>query len=133
VDVVAARGPEARQTKIVELTSNEKICERCDQMYLDIGPKTLRLYRELILQAETVFWNGPMGMYERKNFARGTKEVARAVAKTGAMTLVGGGDTIAALDKFGYYNSIDYVSMAGSAALEFLAGKKLPALELLEK
>ena len=101
-------------------------------MYLDIGPKTIRLYRELILQAETVFWNGPMGAFEKAAFVHGTKEIARAVAKTGGVTLVGGGDTIAALDRFGYYQSVDYVSMAGSAALEFLSGKRLPGLAALE-
>ena len=109
---------------MIELTSNEQISNRGNLMYLDIGPKTTKLYKELIIQAETVFWNGPMGIYEKKTFAQGTKEIARAVAKTSGVTIVGGGDTIAALDKFGYYQSIDYVSMAGSAALEFLSGKK---------
>ena len=133
VDVLAADGLESRRASIVELTSNATVCQKCNQMYLDIGPKTVRLYRELILQAETVFWNGPMGAFEYKPFASGTKEVARAVAKTGGVTLVGGGDTIAALDKYGYYQSVDYVSMAGSAALEFLSGKPLPGLLALEK
>ena len=133
VDVVAAPSMDSTDTSIVELTSNDKICDRCQNMYLDIGPKTTRLYKELILQAETVFWNGPMGIFEQKQFARGTKEIARAVAKTGAVTLVGGGDTLAALDKFGFADRVDYASMAGSAALEFLAGKKLPGLEALEK
>ncbi len=133
VDVVAAPGFDSRQTEIVDLTDNDKIAKRGKNMYLDIGPKTTKLYRELILQAETVFWNGPMGIFERKPFATGTREVARAVAKTGAVTLVGGGDTLAALDKLGYTDQVDYVSMAGSAALEYLAGKKLPGLEALEK
>ncbi len=132
VDVVAASSMDAKRTHVVELTSNEMICEQCGDMYLDIGPKTTRLYRELILQAETVFWNGPMGLFEQKQFARGTREVARAVAKTGGVTLVGGGDTLAALDKFGFMGQVDYASMAGSAALEFLAGKKLPGLVVLE-
>ncbi|MBQ6438299.1 phosphoglycerate kinase [bacterium] len=133
VDVVAAAAIDSRKTSIVELTSNEKICDRCNQMYLDIGPKTIKLYRELIMQAETVFWNGPMGAFEKAPFVHGTKEIARAVAKTGGVTLVGGGDTIAALDRFGYFNSVDYVSMAGSAALEFLSGKRLPGLAALER
>ena len=133
VDVVAAPSMDSTDTSVVELTGNDKICQRCNNMYLDIGPKTTRLYKELILQAETVFWNGPMGIFEQKQFAHGTKEIARAVAKTGAVTLVGGGDTLAALDKFSYADRVDYASMAGSAALEFLAGKKLPGLEALEK
>ena len=133
VDVIAAAGLDSTKTSVVELTSNEVICQRCNQMYLDIGPKTIRLYRELILQAETVFWNGPMGAFEHKPFAKGTREIARSVAKTGGVTLVGGGDTITALDQFGYYRNVDYVSMAGSAALEFLSGKQLPGLSGLEK
>lgn len=133
VDVIAAPNMTSKKTSVVELTSNDDICERCQNMYLDIGPKTTKLYRELILQAETVFWNGPMGIFEQPQFATGTREVARAVAKTGGVTLAGGGDTLAALDKFGYSQQVDYVSMAGSAALEFLAGKKLPGLEVLEK
>ncbi len=133
VDVIAAPSFDATKGRVIELTSNEQISNRGNLMYLDIGPKTTKLYKELIIQAETVFWNGPMGIYEKKTFAQGTKEIARAVAKTSGVTVVGGGDTIAALDKFGYYQSIDYVSMAGSAALEFLSGKKLPALAVLEK
>ncbi len=133
VDVVAAISPQARATTKIELTSSNVNDKNGKLMYLDIGPKTARLYRELILQAETVFWNGPMGMFEQAPFASGTREVARAVAKTGAVTVVGGGDTLAALDKFGFASQVDYASMAGSAALEFLAGKKLPGLVALEK
>jgi phosphoglycerate kinase len=133
VDVVAAKGLDSSKAQVVDLVNKDKICNRCDLMYLDIGPKTVRLYRELILQAETVFWNGPMGVFEKKPFARGTREVARAVAKTGALTLVGGGDTIEALDRFHYYKSVDYVSMAGSAALDFLSGNSLPGVEVLKK
>jgi phosphoglycerate kinase len=72
-----------------------------------------------------------MGVYEKSPFARGTREISRTIAKTSAVTVVGGGDTIAALDRFHYYHSIDYVSMAGSAALDFLSGKTLPGLAAL--
>jgi phosphoglycerate kinase len=133
VDVVAATSIDAKNTQLVSLTNKDKICNRCDLMYLDIGPKTTKLYKELILQAETVFWNGPMGVYEKPLFSRGTKEIARAIAKTSALTLAGGGDTIDALDRFQYYKQVDYVSMAGSAALEFLSGKVLPGVAVLTK
>lgn len=133
VDVIAAASPTAKKTQVVDLNDKDKVCHRCEQMYLDIGPKTTKLYKELIMQAETVFWNGPMGVFEQKNFARGTKEVARAIAKTSALTLVGGGDTIDALDRFGYFKNVDYVSMAGSAALDFLSGKSLPGVEVFSR
>jgi phosphoglycerate kinase len=133
VDVVAARSLDSGRSQVVELVDKDKICHRCDLMYLDIGPKTTRLYKELIMQAETVFWNGPMGVFEKKLFAKGTKEIARTIAKTSALTLVGGGDTIEALDRFHYFSRVDYVSMAGSAALEFLSGKSLPGIAVLVK
>ncbi len=132
VDAIAATSMTASRTQVVDLTDPDKLSNRGNLMYLDIGPKTTRLYKELILQAGTVFWNGPMGVFEHKNFATGTKEIARCMAKTSAVTLAGGGDTIAALDHFGFYHNLDYVSMAGSAALEFLSGKILPGLAALE-
>lgn len=133
VDVVAAPSIESKRTQIVDLTSGDKLSNRGNLQYLDIGPKTVRLYKEMILQAKTVFWNGPMGVFEKTAFSRGTREVSRAVAKTAAVTVVGGGDTLAALDCYHDTDRIDYVSMAGGAALEFLSGKKLPGLEVLRK
>lgn len=133
VDVIAANSLESSRTRVVDLVDKDRICQRCEQMYLDIGPKTSKLYRELIMQAETVFWNGPMGVFEKPAFAKGTREVARAMAKSSALTLVGGGDTIDALDRFGYFKNIDYVSMAGSAALDFLSGKTLPGVAVFSR
>jgi phosphoglycerate kinase len=104
-----------------------------DLMYLDIGPRTIQLFTDLILQAKTVFWNGPVGVFEKEPFEAGTREIARAIAKSGAETFIGGGDTITAAKKFGFADRYDYVSSAGGAALEFLAGKKLPGLEILKK
>ena len=100
-----------------------------DLMYLDIGPRTTQLYSDLLIQAKTIFWNGPMGVFEKDQFAAGTREIARAIARSGAQTIIGGGDTIAAIKKFGYSGRYDYVSSAGGAALEFLAGKKLAGVE----
>ena len=132
IDVVAAKSPDAKTTQIVDLSSPAKIKAAGDLMYLDIGPKTIRLYKELIAQAKTVFWNGPMGYFEKPVFATGTKRVAQAVAKSSAFTLVGGGDTLAALEKFNCLKGISYLSLAGGATLEFLAGKKLVGLAALE-
>lgn len=133
VDVIAATSPDARKTQTINLTSAKQFEQREDLMYLDIGPKTVRLYRELINQAGAIFWNGPLGYSEKSLFSTGTKTIARTVAKSKAFTLVGGGDTIAALEKFGYTKGINYISLAGGATLEFLASRPLPGLEILQK
>jgi len=133
IDVIAAKNLESTKTQTIELVRNVKDTDDDkDLMYLDIGPKTIRLFQEIILQAGTVFWNGPMGVFEKPQFEEGTKEIARAIAKTGATTILGGGDTLGAIDKFGLEERFDYVSAAGGAALDFLAGKELPGLEALE-
>ncbi len=133
VDVVAATSPDARKTQIINLTSAKQFEQRDDLMYLDIGPKTIRLYRELINQAGAIFWNGPLGYSEKSLFSLGTKTIAKTIAKSKAFTLVGGGDTIAALEQFNCTKGIDYISLAGGATLEFLAGRQLPGLEVLQK
>ncbi len=133
VDVVAATSPDARKTQIIDLTSAAKLADQDNLMYLDIGPKTIRLYRELIAQAGSIFWNGPMGFSEKPLFARGTQSIARAVARARAFTLAGGGDTVAALERFGCTKGVNYISLAGGATLEFLAGRRLPGLEVLKK
>ncbi len=130
IDVIAAKDKETRKTITIDLSSGMKDTpDDKELMYLDIGPRTIRLYSDFIAQAQTVFWNGPMGVFEKPQFAQGTKEVARAIAKTSAETFVGGGDTIAAIKKFGYSGRYDFVSSAGGAALEYLAGKQLPGLD----
>jgi phosphoglycerate kinase len=129
-DVVAAKNRDSQKTQIIDLTHDMKDGpDDEDLMYLDIGPRTTKLYKELILQAETVFWSGPMGVFEEAQFAQGTKAVARTMAKSPARTVVGGGDTIAAVKKFSEEARFDYVSSAGGAALAFLAGKRLVGLE----
>lgn len=103
---------------------------------VDIGPQTTEAFRQIILKAKTIFWNGPMGIFENPSFAQGTIEVAKAVAEAtrqGAFSVVGGGDSIAALDQAGMAESISHVSTGGGASLEFLAGKDLPGIMALSK
>jgi phosphoglycerate kinase len=103
-----------------------------DEMILDIGPKTAKAYADEIARAGTVVWNGPVGVFEKDPFAKGTETIARAIADSKAFSIAGGGDTVAAINKFGIADQIDYISTAGGAFLEFLEGKKLPAVAALE-
>ena len=104
-----------------------------DDMIFDIGPKSAQELADIIMKAGTVVWNGPVGVFEFDQFGAGTKKIAEAIAATPAFTLAGGGDTIAAIQKYGIYDKVSYISTAGGAFLEFLEGKKLPAVEILEQ
>jgi phosphoglycerate kinase len=104
-----------------------------DDMIFDIGPKSAQEIVDIIMKAGTVVWNGPVGVFEFDQFGEGTKAVAMAIANTKAFTLAGGGDTIAAIQKYDIFDKISYISTAGGAFLEFLEGKKLPAVDILEK
>jgi len=104
-----------------------------DDMIFDIGPKSAQEIADIIMKAGTVVWNGPVGVFEFDQFGEGTKKIAMAIAETQAFTLAGGGDTIAAIQKYGIYDKVSYISTAGGAFLEFLEGKKLPAVEILEQ
>ncbi|HSH54282.1 MAG TPA: phosphoglycerate kinase [Methylotenera sp.] len=103
-----------------------------DDMIFDIGSKSANELAEIIKNAGTVVWNGPVGVFEFDQFGEGTKTIAHAIANTKAFTLAGGGDTIAAIQKYDIYDKVSYISTAGGAFLEFLEGKKLPAVEILE-
>jgi 3-phosphoglycerate kinase len=102
-----------------------------NMMGLDIGFDTIYLYKEELADAELIVWNGPMGVFEIENFAAGTEEIAKAVAESSAITIVGGGDTVAAVHKTGVAEKITHISTGGGASLEFLSGKKLPGIESL--
>jgi phosphoglycerate kinase len=105
-----------------------------DKVGMDIGPETIRQFREEIIAAKLVVWNGPMGVFEMDNFANGTNEIAMALAdatKMGATTIIGGGDSAAAIAKAELENEVSHVSTGGGASLEFLEGKTLPGVEAL--
>jgi phosphoglycerate kinase len=104
-----------------------------DEMIFDIGPKSAQTLADIIMAAGTVVWNGPVGVFEFDQFSGGTQTIANAIATTRAFTLAGGGDTIAAIQKFNIYDKVSYISTAGGAFLEFLEGKKLPAVAILEE
>jgi phosphoglycerate kinase len=102
-----------------------------DDMILDIGPDTARRYAAMIAKAGTVVWNGPVGVFEFDAFGKGTETLAHAIADSHAFSIAGGGDTLAAIDKYGVESKIDYISTGGGAFLEFLEGKELPAVAAL--
>jgi phosphoglycerate kinase len=104
-----------------------------DELILDIGPETAARFSEIIAGAGTVIWNGPVGVFEFDNFGAGTEALADAIAASDAFSVAGGGDTLAAIDKYGVADRISYISTGGGAFLEFVEGKKLPAVEVLER
>jgi len=104
-----------------------------DQKALDIGPKTIGEFDAVIVRARTVFWNGPMGMFEKEEFAKGTMAMARAVAEADATTVVGGGESVEAVNASGYADRISHISTGGGASLEFIAGAPLPGIEVLRE
>ncbi len=128
VDVVV--GPSFSETAPATIRNVADV--RADEMILDIGPKTAKMYAELIAKAGTVVWNGPVGAFEIDQFGEGTKAIALAVAESSAYTVTGGGDSIAALEKYGCIDRVSYISTAGGAFLEVLEGKILPAVSALE-
>lgn len=103
-----------------------------DEMALDIGPESAGAFSEAIVEAKTIVWNGPMGVFEMDNFSRGTERVAQAVAKCPGMTIVGGGDSVAAVDKMGVANQMSHISTGGGASLKLLEGKTLPGVAALQ-
>jgi phosphoglycerate kinase len=129
VDVVCGKALEASAR--AEIKRSGDVAD--DDLILDIGPETAREYAALLRTAGTIVWNGPVGVFEIDQFGEGTKTIAHAIADSPAFSIAGGGDTVAAVAKYGVADRISYISTGGGAFLEFLEGKKLPAIEVLEQ
>ncbi len=127
VDVVVAPAPESETWQIVPVDAMPP-----DQMGLDIGSETVARFGEIIRTAKTIVWNGPLGLFERAPFAQGTRAVLQAVAESGAVSILGGGDTAAAAEQLGFADRITHISTGGGAALEFLEGRELPGVAALQ-
>lgn len=117
-------------TKAVTKSINDV---EADDMIMDVGPETAKQLNDMIAKANTIVWNGPLGVFEFDQFSQGTESLAKAIANSNAYSIAGGGDTIAAISKFGVEDKISYISTGGGAFLEFLEGKKLPAIDILEE
>ncbi|MDR2189214.1 MAG: phosphoglycerate kinase [Azonexus sp.] len=128
-DVVVGKKFDANEPAV--LKSADAVAD--DDMIFDIGPQSAQELADIIMQAGTVVWNGPVGVFEFDQFGGGTRKIAEAIAATKAFTLAGGGDTIAAIQKYDIYDKVSYISTAGGAFLEYLEGKTLPAVDILEQ
>lgn len=130
--VVASSFPDPIDGPIeTEVVSSDDI--PADKEGLDIGPKTAELFAEVVKSAKTVVWNGPMGVFENPTLAAGTKAVAKALAECDGTTIIGGGDSAAAIKQLGYADKVSHVSTGGGASLEFLEGKGLPGVDVIEE
>jgi len=129
VDVVC--GKEFSPTAVATIKDVKDVQD--DDMIFDVGPKTAKMLADKLKSAGTIVWNGPVGVFEFDQFAEGTKTLALAIANSPAFSIAGGGDTLAAVDKYGIADKVSYISTGGGAFLEFLEGKKLPAVAILEE
>ncbi|MDX8378899.1 MAG: phosphoglycerate kinase [Gallionella sp.] len=129
VDVVVGKKFDANEPAVLKDAKDVND----DEMIFDIGPNSAKEIADIIMAAGTVVWNGPVGVFEFDQFGEGTKTIAKAIAETKAFTLAGGGDTIAAIQKYDIFDKVSYISTAGGAFLEFLEGKILPAVAILEE
>ena len=129
VDVVCAKEFSAHADASIKGIENIED----DDMILDVGPETIARFTDILGQAQTIVWNGPLGVFEFDRFSAGTRALAESIAISDAFSIAGGGDTLSAITKFGVSNKISYISTGGGAFLEFLGGKKLPAVAILEE
>ncbi|MBC3767677.1 phosphoglycerate kinase [Neptunicella marina] len=124
-------GTEFSDTAVATIKSVDQVAD--NEEIMDYGPQTAEAAAEILKGAKTILWNGPCGVFEFDNFSKGTEVVARAIAESDAFSIAGGGDTLAAIDKYGLEDKISYISTGGGAFLEFVEGKVLPAVAMLEK
>lgn len=129
LDVVV--GKEFSEATVATIKNVSEVVK--DDMIFDIGPQTADYLCNILAKAGTIVWNGPVGVFEFEQFSKGTEKIAHAIANSSAFSIAGGGDTLAAVDQFGITDKISYISTGGGAFLEFLEGKKLPAVEILEQ
>ncbi|MCK5190736.1 MAG: phosphoglycerate kinase, partial [Methylococcales bacterium] len=129
VDVVCAK----EFSESAEATVKNVADVEDDDLILDIGPETSKQYAQIIQSAGTIVWNGPVGVFEIDQFGNGTKSMAEAIAESSAFSIAGGGDTLAAIDQYNIKDKVSYTSTGGGAFLEFLEGKVLPAVAILEE
>jgi phosphoglycerate kinase len=127
-DVVCAK--EFSETAVATIKQVADV--EADDLILDIGPDTAKHYAELLKSAGTIVWNGPVGVFEIEQFSHGTQTLSTAIAESPAFSIAGGGDTLAAIDKYGINDQVSYTSTGGGAFLEFLEGKELPAVAVLK-
>ena len=127
-DVVCAK--EFSDSAVATIKPSTEIA--ADDMVLDLGPDSAQALADIIMNAKTILWNGPVGVFEIEQFGKGTEVVANAIAQSAGFSVAGGGDTLAAIDKYGIKDKVSYISTGGGAFLEFVEGKKLPAVEMLE-
>ncbi len=106
---------------------------KSDEMILDVGPESIKRYNEYVQQSATILWNGPLGVFELAPFEQGTRALSHAIANSSAFSVAGGGDTLAAIEKYAIADKISYISTGGGAFLEFVQGKTLPALAVLQE
>ena len=128
VDVVCAK----EFSDTAEATIKKVADVEADDLILDIGPDTAKQYAEILKSAGTIVWNGPVGVFEIEQFSHGTQTLSKAIAESSAFSIAGGGDTLAAIDKYGINDDVSYTSTGGGAFLEFLEGKELPAVAILK-
>lgn len=131
IDFLAAPSPDSQESNIVNIDQGQEIKKA--QGFYDIGPRTIELFEKILHDAKTVFMNGPMGFFEKEPFALGTRRVSEAIIKSGATSIVGGGDTESIVSRYGWEGRFTHVSTGGGASLEFLAGKEFPVMKYLIK
>lgn len=128
IDVVVGKNFDENEPAVIKMA--EDVTE--DDMIFDVGPKTAELFANILKDARTIVWNGPVGVFEFDQFGEGTKSLSLAIAESPAFSIAGGGDTLAAVDKYGIKEQVSYISTGGGAFLEYVEGKKLPAVAMLE-